>query len=320
MAAYTLKKLLWLVITLWLAATLLFFLFTLGPPTPFFMPAEGAIDPEQYELLRHRLGLDQPIYQQYADWIWNALRGDLGKSYWTGAPVTEELAIRFPYTLGLMIITAFFTLVLTIPLGVISVFKRGTFINKSVKGFQLVFMSAPVFWIGILILGWLAGTFGWHPRIEYATLFNHPLTALRQYLLPAFLMGLAAAAIGSRMLRSSILDQMRSEDAYSSPDKGQRKWPVTYLLPVVSTFGVQVSILLGLSVILEGLFNIPGWGTLLLSAVNSSDAPLIMGTILYFGIIVLVFNFLVDITCGLIDPRIRSGAARSTLIPQVTDY
>jgi peptide/nickel transport system permease protein len=180
-------------------------------------------------------------------------------------------------------------------------------------------MSAPVFWIGILILGWLATAFHWHPRIEYATLFSDPLTALRQYLLPAFLMALATAAISSRMLRSSMLGVMDSDYIRTSP-KGLRKWAVTYVLPVVSTFGVQVSILLGLAVILEDLFNIPGLGTMLISAVNLSDTPLIMGAILYFGMTVLVFNFLVDIICGLIDPRIRSGEARSNLIPQVTDY
>jgi peptide/nickel transport system permease protein len=319
MAAYTLKKLLWLVITLWLAVTLLFFLFTLGPPTPIIMLAEGTIDPEQYELLRHRLGLDQPIYQQYADWIWNSLHGDLGNSYWTGAPVTEELAKRLPYTIGLMIITAFFTLILTIPMGVISVFKRGTFIESGVKGFQLIFMSAPVFWIGILILGWLATAFHWHPRVQYATLFSDPLTALRQYLLPAFLMGLAAAAIGSRMLRSSMLSVMESEYIRTAP-KGLRKWAVTYALPEVSIFGAQVSMLLGATVIMESLFNIPGLGNLLISSANAVDTPLLTGIILYFGITVLGFNFLVDIISGLIDQRIRSGIAQANLVTQITDY
>jgi len=315
MQAYILRRLLWLLVTLWMMVTLLFFLMYVIPgDVAMVMLGEegGTIDPVQYELLRERLGLNRPVYVQYGSWIWNALHGDLGRSYWTGAPVAQEMSIRFPYTFGLMVVAMFWTIILTIPVGVISAIKQDTFVDYGLRSFQIGFMAAPSFWLGILLLGWLAVTFRWHPRIEYATLWTDPFTALQQYSLPGILMGVRSSAGTSRMLRSSMLEALGSDYVRTARAKGLKERTVLYIhtmrnafLPVVTILGAEVSMLLGGTVIMESLFNIPGLGTLLISAVNARDIPLVMGVTTYIGTIVLGFNLLVDLSYGWIDPRVR---------------
>jgi peptide/nickel transport system permease protein len=305
----------WLVITLWMMITMLFFLMYVIPgDVVMVMLGEESqtIDPVQYEILKERLGLNRPLYEQYGTWIWNAVQGDLGKSYWTGAPVTTEMAIRFPYTLGLMVVAMFWTIIIAIPVGVIAALKQDTFIDYALRSFQIGFLAAPGFWIGILVLGFLAVSFRWHPRIEYATLFSDPVTAVQQYLLPGFIMGLRSSASNSRMLRSSMLEVMGSDYVRTARAKGLKEWVVIYIhtmrnafLPVATIFGAEISMLLGGTVIMETLFNIPGLGTLLISAVNARDIPLVMGCTTYIGVIVLATNLLVDISYGWIDPRVR---------------
>jgi peptide/nickel transport system permease protein len=295
--------------------TLLFFLMYVIPgDVAMVMLGEegGTIDPVQYQLLREKLGLDRPVWEQYTTWIWNAVRGDLGKSYWTGAPVVQEMSIRFPYTFGLMVVAMIFTIILTIPVGVLSALKQDTWVDYGLRGFQIGFMAMPSFWIGILLLGWLAVSFRWHPRIEYATLFTDPLTAMQQYALPGILMGVRSSAGVSRMLRSSMLEALGSDYVRTARAKGLKERTVIYLhtmrnafLPVVTMLGAEVSMLLGGTVIMESLFNIPGLGTLLISAVNARDIPLVMGVTVYIGTIILGFNLLVDISYGWIDPRVR---------------
>lgn len=315
MQAYILRRLLFLVVTLWVMVTLLFFMmYVLPGDIALVMLTDdgGPVDPVQYERLVKELGLDKPVQVQYARWILNALQGDFGKSFWTGAPVTQEMAIRFPYTFGLMVVAMFFTVILTIPIGVISALKQDSFIDYGLRGFQIGFMAMPSFWIGILLLGWLAVSFRWHPRIEYATIFTDPLTAIQQYALPGILMGVRSSAGTSRMLRSSMLEVMGSDYVRTARAKGLKERTVIYLhtmrnafLPVATIFGAEVSMLLGGTVIMESLFNIPGLGTLLISGVSNRDIPLVMGVVTYIGVIILGFNLLVDISYGWIDPRVR---------------
>lgn len=315
MQRYIIRRLIWVVITLWIMVTLLFFLMYVIPGDVVMVmlgEESESIDPVQYELLKHKLGLDRPVWEQYATWMWNAVQGDLGESYWTGAKVTEEMAIRFPYTIGLMIIGLVITIIVALPVGVISALKQDTFIDYALRSFQIGGLSMPGFWLGILILGFLAVTFRWHPRIEYATLFSDPLTALQQYWLPGLLMGFRSSANDARMLRSTMLEVMRSDYVRTARAKGLKEWVVIYihalrnaLLPAVTLLGMEAAMLLGGTVIMETLFNIPGLGTLLISAVNARDIPLVMGIVVFKGTIILSINLLIDISYGLIDPRVR---------------
>jgi peptide/nickel transport system permease protein len=315
MQRYVIRRLIWLVFTLWLMVTMLFFLMYVIPgDIVMVMLGEEteSIDPVQYEILKHKLGLDRPVWEQYANWLWNAVQGDLGESYWTGAPVVEEMKIRFPYTIGLMIISLVITIVVALPVGVISALKQDTFADYALRSFQIGGLSMPGFWLGILILGFLAVTFRWHPRIEYATLFTDPVTALQQYWLPAFLMGFRSSANDARMLRSTMLEVIGSDYIRTARAKGLKEWVVIYvhalrnaILPGVTMLGMEAAGLLGGTVIMETLFNIPGLGTLLISAVNARDIPLVMGVVVFKGFIILFVNLLVDISYGFIDPRVR---------------
>jgi len=295
--------------------TMLFFLMYVIPGDVVMVmlgEESESIDPVQYELLRTKLGLDRPLYEQYANWMWNLLQGDMGESYWTGAKVVDEMAIRFPYTIGLMIIGMVITVIVALPVGIISALKQDTFIDYALRSFQIGGLSMPGFWLGILILGFLAVTFRWHPRIEYATLFSDPITALQQYWLPGFLLGFRSSANDARMLRSQMLEVMRSDYIRTARAKGLKEWMVIYvhalrnaLLPAVTLLGMEAAALLGGTVIMESLFNIPGLGTLLISAVNARDIPLVMGIVTFKGFIILFINLIVDISYGWIDPRVR---------------
>lgn len=315
MQRYVIRRLLWLVFTLWLMVTLLFFLMYVIPGDIVMVmlgEESEAIDPVQYEILKTRLGLDRPVWEQYINWLWNGIQGDLGESYWTGAPVVEEMKIRFPYTIGLMIISLIITVLVALPVGVISALKQDTFVDYALRSFQIGGLSMPGFWLGILILGFLAVTFRWHPRIEYATLFTDPVTALQQYWLPASLMGFRSSANDARMLRSTMLEVIRSDYIRTAHAKGLKERTVVYvhalrnaILPGVTMLGMEAAGLLGGAVIMEQLFNIPGLGTLLISAVNARDIPLVMGVVVFKGFIILFINLLVDISYGWIDPRVR---------------
>ena len=315
MQRYVIRRLLWLVFTLWLMVTLLFFLMYVIPGDIVMVmlgEESEAIDPVQYEILKTRLGLDRPVWEQYINWLWNGIQGDLGESYWTGAPVVEEMKIRFPYTIGLMIISLIITVLVALPVGVISALKQDTFVDYALRSFQIGGLSMPGFWLGILILGFLAVTFRWHPRIEYATLFTDPVTALQQYWLPASLMGFRSSANDARMLRSTMLEVIRSDYIRTAYAKGLKERVVVYvhalrnaILPGVTMLGMEAAGLLGGTVIMEQLFNIPGLGTLLISAVNARDIPLVMGVVVFKGFIILFINLLVDISYGWIDPRVR---------------
>ena len=315
MQRYVIRRLIWLVITLWLMVTMMFFLMYVIPgDIVMVMLGEEteSIDPVQYEILKHKLGLDRPVWEQYTTWLWNAVQGDMGESYWTGAPVVEEMKIRFPYTIGLMIISLVITVVVALPVGVISALKQDTFADYALRSFQIGGLSMPGFWLGILLLGFLAVTFRWHPRIEYATLFTDPVTALQQYWLPAFLMGFRSSANDARMLRSTMLEVIGSDYVRTARAKGLKEWVVIYIhalrnavLPGVTMLGMEAAGLLGGTVIMETLFNIPGLGTLLISAVNARDIPLVMGVVVFKGFIILFVNLLIDISYGFIDPRVR---------------
>jgi len=315
MQRYVIRRLFWLVFTLWLMVTLLFFLMYVIPGDIVMVmlgEESESIDPVQYEILKHKLGLDRPVWEQYVNWLWNGVHGDLGESYWTGAPVVDEMKIRFPYTIGLMIISLSITILIALPVGVISALKQDTFVDYALRSFQIGGLSMPGFWLGILILGFLAVTFRWHPRIEYATLFSDPITALQQYWLPASLMGFRSSANDARMLRSTMLEVIRSDYIRTAYAKGLKERTVVYvhalrnaILPGVTMLGMEAAGLLGGAVIMEQLFNIPGLGTLLISAVNARDIPLVMGVVVFKGFIILFINLLVDISYGWIDPRVR---------------
>lgn len=315
MQRYVIRRMIWLFFTLWLMVTMMFFLMYVIPgDIVMVMLGEEteSIDPVQYEILKHKLGLDRPVWEQYTNWLWNAVQGDLGESYWTGAPVVEEMKIRFPYTIGLMIISLVITIVIALPVGVISALKQDTFADYALRSFQIGGLSMPGFWLGILLLGFLAVTFRWHPRIEYATLFTDPVTALQQYWLPALLMGFRSSANDARMLRSTMLEVIGSDYVRTARAKGLKEWVVIYIhalrnaiLPGVTMLGMEAAGLLGGTVIMETLFNIPGLGTLLISAVNARDIPLVMGVVVFKGFIILFVNLLIDISYGFIDPRVR---------------
>ncbi|RJQ39213.1 MAG: ABC transporter permease [Dehalococcoidia bacterium] len=315
MQRYLIRRLLWLIVNIWMMVTLLFFLMYVIPgDVAMVMLGEegGTIDPVQYELLRERLGLNRPLHVQYGEWIWNALQGDLGRSYWTGAPVVQEMGIRFPYTMGLTVVGMFWVTIIAIPVGVISALNRETLIDYGLRGFQITFLAAPGFWIAILVLSFLAVNFRWHPRIEYATLWSDPVTAFQQYALPGFILGLHSSANNARMLRSSMLEILGSDFVRTARAKGLKERTVVYVhtmrnafLPVLELFGSDVQMLISGTIVMEMVFNIPGLGTLMISAVNARDIPLVTGIAVYIGLVIIGVNLLLDILYAFVDPRIH---------------
>ncbi len=315
MRNYIIRRIFWLIVTAWLVCTFLFVLMYMipGDIVKVMLSEEtGYVDPVQYELLTHELGLDLPLWQQYTQWFGNLLRGDMGVSYWTGAPVVDEIAIRFPYTIGLMIIGLVFSIIIAIPVGVISALKQDTFWDYGLRAWAVSFLAAPSFWVGILLISFVVTTFRWFPPFDYVTLFTAPGIALQQYWMPGILMGVRGAASKARMLRSTMLEVIRSDYIRTARAKGLPERRIVFvhtlrnaMLPVITLFGLEAAYMLGGVVIMETLFGIPGLGSLLIDAVNARDIPLVMGIVLVKAFIMLGLNLMIDISYAWIDPRVR---------------
>ena len=315
MQQYILRRLLLVIPTLLGAITIIFLLMNVLPgdiAMVILSEETGKVDPVQYALLRERLGLDLPLYQQYFNWLSGLVRLDLGTSLWTGQPVMTEIAVRIPYTGSLVVFSLLISIITAIPIGVISALRQDSWADYSLRSVVVAGISLPNFWLAMLLMLFLVRVFRWFPPIEYATLWDSPVTALQQLALPAMVMGFRAAAGSARMMRSSMLEVMREDYVRTARSKGLLERIVIYvhalrnaILPVVTIFGMELAFLFGGSVIIETVFNIPGVGLLLINAINRRDVILVQGIVVTLVTILLLVNLLVDLLYAAIDPRIR---------------
>jgi peptide/nickel transport system permease protein len=275
--------------------------------------ADGAaVSEETIQAERKRLGLDQPLYVQFLDYMAGLPRLDLGKSLWTGEAVTKEIALRMPVSFQIAIMAGLIAVLIAIPLGTISALYRDTWIDHAVRVVAVSGLAIPSFWLGMLIILALLSLFNWLPKIGYVPFWQDPVTNLAVTIWPAVSVGYRYAAVATRMMRSSLLEVMREDYIRTARAKGvwtnlimRRHALRNALLPVVTVIGLEFAFLIGGLVVTEQVFNINGIGKLFVDATARGDFNLIQGLVLLIATIFVLVNLLVDLLYGWLDPRIR---------------
>ena len=283
---------------------------TPGDPVEAMLGTE--VDQATKEGLRHALGLDRPLFMQYAVWIGRAARGDLGRSIRTHQRVSAILGEKLPVTLELTVAASLVGLIIALPAGVLAAVRRNSAIDLGAMGIALAGVSIPSFSLGVMLILLFALHWRWLPSIGYVSLLRDPVGALRHLVLPAVTLGLGLAGALTRMVRSGVLEELGQDYVRTAKAKGlsfpsviNRHVLRNALLPALTVLGVQVSVLLGGAVITEQIFAWPGVGQLAVQAVQSRDYPLLQGTILMIAVLATVVQLGVDIGYALMDPRIR---------------
>ena len=312
---YLLRRLILVIPTLIGVAIAVFFLIRVMPGDVVVVKlrADGAaVSEETIQAERKRLGLDKPLYQQFADYMVGLTRLDLGKSLWTGESVTKEIALRMPVSFQIAIMAGLIAILIAIPLGTISALYRDTWIDHTVRVVAVSGLAIPSFWLGMLIILALLSLFNWLPKIGYVPLWEDPITNLSVTIWPAASVGYRYAAVATRMMRSSLLEVMREDYIRTARAKGvwtrlimRRHALRNALLPVVTVIGLEFAFLIGGLVVTEQVFNINGIGKLFVDATARGDFNLIQGLVLLHRHLFIFVNLVVDLLYGWLDPRIR---------------
>jgi peptide/nickel transport system permease protein len=307
MARYVLKRIL-LLLPVLLGVTLLCFAIfhlTPGDPARVLMGEMGqGASPEALAALRHQLGLDRPWYIQYGEFLWNALQGDLGKSFRGERPVMPEILARFPLTLQLSLISLALAALIGVPAGILAAVRRNTWVDYGVMLLALLGVSLPSFWFGIMMMHLFA--------LKWRILPPSGVGTWQQMIMPSLTVALASIAFITRMTRSAVLDQLREDYVRTARSKGATSGRVIFkhalrnaFIPVLTTLGLQFGHLLGGAVIVESVFSLPGLGRLTVDAITGRDLPMIQGAILFVALAFSLVNLLVDLGYAALDPRIR---------------
>lgn len=316
MAAYLARRLLALLPTLVLASVIVFVTIRLIPGDVIdLMLSQNdiATDKLSREQLVAALGLDQPMWLQYGRWAAAiVLHGDLGQSLWQNTPVTAMLVERLPVTFELGLLALIVALAIALPIGTYSALRQDTRGDYIARSFSILLLAIPSFWLATMVVVFPAVWWGWSPEVNYVKFSDDPWQNLKQMALPAVVLGAGLSAITMRMMRTMMLEVLRQDYIRTAWAKGLPERLVVMrhalrnaLVPVITLIGLQAPLLIGGAVIIEQIFVIPGMGLLLLDAVNQRDYPVVTGVFLVVGVAVMAINLLVDLSYGLLDPKVR---------------
>jgi peptide/nickel transport system permease protein len=318
LARYIVNRLLQLIPVLFLVSVIVFCIIQLIPGDPLLVmlgvdAEEGARYSEaQYVALQHELGLDQPIYVQYFNWVKKVLEGDLGLSLQSRRPVLDILLERYPATIYLAF-TAFLTAVfIALPAGMIAAMKQNTAVDYAAMGYAMWGLAIPNFWLALMLILLFSLKLGWLPSIGYASPFEAPFRFLQHIFLPAIVLGTSMAASVTRYMRAEMLEQLNQDYVRTARAKGlpPRKVMIRHaaknsLIAVVTVLGLDIARLLGGSTIVETVFTWPGVASLLLEGIYSRDYPIVQGAVLIIALTYVMINLVVDILYKWLDPRIQ---------------
>lgn len=290
---------------------LVFLLVHLTPGDPATLLAGPEAYEKDIEAIRERLGLNDPLHLQYGRFLSSAVRLDFGRSFRTNRPVMQDIRTRFPNTIQLAMVAITWSVIFGVVIGVYAGVRPNSLGDGLSMGAALVGVSAPSFWIGLLLMLVFAYWLGWLPASGMGQSF-FSADGFRRMIMPAITLGTGTAAIMARMTRSSMLEVLNQDYIRTARSKGLGERTVVYrhalrnaLIPVVTLIGLQLGVLLGGAVITEQVFAWPGIGTLLINGINARDYPMVQACILLIALIFVVVNLFVDLTYSLIDPRIR---------------
>jgi peptide/nickel transport system permease protein len=312
MGHYLVRRLLLIVVTLIGVSFLVFAILRMVPGG-----VENAIlgenaTPEQFAILRHQLGLDQPIPIQYLNWLKEVLHGNLGESLVTHRVISQDIQQRMPVTLQLGVFALVISLFIAIPTGLVAAMRQDTASDYTMRSIAIAFLSIPGFWIATLVITFGARIFGYAPPLTYVGFFDAPVGNLQIIVPPAIILGAGLSGGVMRFTRTQMLDVLRQDYIRTAWAKGLRERMVirrhafrNAAIPVVTLIGLQVPFLFGGTVILEQIFGVPGVGRYLITAVNERDFPAIQAVVLMLATIIVVTNLVVDLTYSFLDPRIK---------------
>jgi len=291
-------------LTVLLISTIVFLVIRVIPGDPALVIA--GIDASQSDIaaIRAKLGTDAPILSQYTRWIWEVLRFDFGDSMISGQPVTRLILERFPLTLSLALLCIMISILIAIPLGVISAVKRWSAWDYAGMLFSQIGMAIPSFWLGIILLLLFS------VKIKLFPLFGSG--TIKHLILPAISLGIARAAVLLRLTRASMAEELSKEYVVTARSKGLTERMVNYkhalknaLLPVITIAGIQLGYMLGGAIIIEQVFSLPGLGRLFLFGIYQRDFPLIQGGVVFVAFAFSLINFTVDMLYSVLNPKIR---------------
>ena len=316
MQAYVARRLLALVPTLFFASLIVFVTVRLIPGDVIdLMLSQNDVSASKLtrDQLITALGLDKPMWEQYLRWIGGILlAGDFGQSLWQSVPVRELLFQRLPVTFELGLLAFFVAITVAIPIGIYSAVRQDTAGDYVTRSFSILMLAVPSFWMGTMVMVFPSIWWGWSPKVNFVPFTENPVENLKQMILPALILGMALSAITMRLTRTMMLEVLRQDYIRTAWAKGLSERLVVIrhalrnaLIPVVTLIGLQAPILIGGAVIVEQIFVIPGMGLLLLDAISQRDYPIITGVSLVIGFCVMLINLVVDLSYGLLDPKVR---------------
>ena len=317
MQIYLIKRLMLFIPTLLLVFTLTFLILRVVPGDPAVAMLMGGttevnFTQEDVDRLKAKLGTDRPLVVQYGTWLWGLTSLDFGNSFFYDQPIWDDLKDRVPITFELTMMALLMVGIIAVPLGILSAVKQDSLPDYIGRVITIGGLAVPNFWIGILLVFFLANVFDWLPPLGYTQIWDDPLTNLQQLVFPALALAMTHMAFVARVTRSAALEVVREDYIRTARSKGLSERVVVWrhllknaLLPVVTVAGYEFGRLMGGTVLIETIFNVPGMGQLLIGGINHRDFPMVQGIVVVITFIVLVVNLVVDMLYGLLNPRIR---------------
>ncbi len=317
MARYILKRVLYMIPTLFGVAAIIFLMLRVVPGDIVELKLRGdgaAVSQETIDAERTRLGLNRPVHEQFAEWMIGVATFDLGKSMWTETPVIDEISNRFTLTIQVAIMATIIAILLALPLGIISALYKDSWLDQIIRLFTIGGLAMPSFWVGMIIILTLLNVFNWLPPITYTPIWVDPIANISQLIWPALAVGYRYSAVLTRMIRSQIIEVMLEDYIRTARAKGVFERLVigrhalrNALLPAITVLGLEFAFLIGGLVVTEQVFNLNGIGRLFVQAVTKNDFTLVQGIVMLIAVIFIFTNLLVDILYAYLDPRIRYG-------------
>lgn len=309
MKEYLIKRSILAVGVIFTIAAVTFFVLNIVPGDPVRIMVGDMVDEATIERIREQLGLNKPIIEQFFAWLGNMLTGDFGTSYVQRKSVTLLMAQALKTTVVLSAVAYLYALVFGIIIGVMAAVWRGRLLDRALMSLSVLGISAPVFWVAVLLQIVFALTLKWFPLAG--------VRSWQAFVLPALVLGVRYAASIARVTRTSMLDVLSQDFMRTAEAKGIKKWVIILkhglrnaLIPIITIAGTQLGDIFTGSILIETIFAMPGIGKLLLDAINARDLPLIQGSVMYIACICVVVYLLVDILYAVVDPRIRFGSQK----------
>ena len=304
-------------VTLFGMSLVIFLLLRLAPGNivDILFSTGGYVNPAERAAIERELGLDRPLWAQYVEWMGQLAVGNLGKSYRYDLPAWEIIRPLVPVTLELAMLSLIISVVLGVPLGVISAVRQDTRLDYVLRVFSLAGLSMPSFWLGMVIILGLVAWIGWIPPVTYVRMSENFWLHAVQFMLPALAVGYRSSALIMRITRSSLLEVLREDYVRTAWAKGQTRRAVIWrhalknaILPVVTVIGIEFAFLIGGLVVTENVFNLPGVARFLVQAILWRDYPIVQNLVMFIAVVVILSNLFVDMLYGFLDPRVRYGS------------